>query len=262
MREWWSKISRILHGRRTIDKDLSEEMGSHLDFLTDENIVLGMPPDEARAAARRHFGNLTRTQELAKETWRFPRLETILPDIRYGLRGIRKSPSFALVVILTLALGIGANTAIFSVVYAVLLRPLPYPNGERLVWLGESTPKAPGISVTWINFQHWRNESNAFENMAGFANADLTMTGKGDAVLLHAGVVTSSFFPMVGAKPLLGRLFTESDDRPGAAPTVVVTPEFWQSTLGGDPGVVGASLALNGKAYQIIGVLRPGLKFF
>ena len=262
MREWWSKISQILGGRRTLDDDLSEELRSHLDFLIEENTARGMPPEEARAAARRHFGNLTRTRELAYETWQFRRVETVLQDIRYSLRAVRRSPSFSLVLILTLALGIGANTAIFSVVYSVLLRPLPYPAGERLVWLGESAPRVPDMSVTWINFQHWRNESNAFENMAGFANADVTMTGRGDAVLIHAGVVTSSFFQMLGARPLLGRLFSESDDRPGAAPTVVVTPEFWQSTLGGDPGVVGASLPLNGKSYQIIGVLRPGLKFF
>ena len=262
MREWWSKVRGVLSLRRGLDDDIGEETRAHLDLMIDENIGRGMPPEEARAAARRRFGNLTRTRERANEAWQFPRVETMLQDIRYGLRGIRKSPSFSLVVILTLALGIGANTAIFSVVYSVLLRPLPYPAGERLVWLGESTPKAPGISVTWINFQHWRNESNAFENMAGFANVDLTMTGRGDAVLTHAGVVTSSFFQMMGARPLLGRLFTESDDRPGAAPTVVVTPEFWQSALGGNPRVVGASLALNGKSYQIIGVLRPGLKFF
>src|ERR1700687_5986576 len=262
MREWWSKISQILHGRRVLHDDLSEELRSHLDFLIEENITLGMSPEEARAAARRHFGNLTRTRERANEAWQFLRVETILQDIRRGLRGIRKSPSFSLVVILTLALGIGANTAIFSVVYSVLLRPLPYPAGERLGLLGGSTPQAPGISVTWINFRHWRDQSNAFENMAGFANADLTMTGRGDAVFTHAGVVASSFFQMTGAGTLLGRLFTESDDRPGAALTVVVTPEFWQSALGGDPGVVGASLALNGKSYQMSGVLRPGLKFF
>ena len=261
MREWWSKISRIL-GRRVLDDDLSEELRSHLDFLIEENIALGMPPEEAQTAARRHFGNLTRTRELGIEAWQFPRLETILQDIRYGLRGIRRSPTFSGAVILTLALGIGANTAIFSVVYSVLLRPLPYLSGDRLVCLGESAPGAAGISVTWINFEQWRNDSSAFENMAAFANADLTLTGRGDAVLAHAGVVTSSFFQMTGARSALGRLFTESDDRPGAAPTVVVTPEFWRSALGGDPGVVGASLALNGKSYQIIGVLGPGLKFF
>jgi len=140
-----------------------------------------------------------------RKAWQLPTLEAILRDIRHGLRGIRKAPGFSFIVIVTIALGIGANTAIFSVVYAVLLRPLPYPAGERLVWLGESVPKAPVMSVTWINFQHWRNESAAFEDMAGFENADLTLTGRGDAVLTHAGEVSSSFFPMTGAKPLEGR---------------------------------------------------------
>jgi len=262
MDEWWSKVRCVLGLRRGLDHDLGEEMRAHLDFMIEENIARGMPPDEAKVAARRHFGNLTRVRELANEAWQFPQVETILQDIRYGLRSIRRSPSFSLIVILTLALGIGANTAIFSVVYSVLLRPLPYPAGERLVWLGESTPKAPGFSVTWINFQHWRNENDAFENMAAFANADLTLTGRREAVLMHAGVVTSSFFQMTGARPLLGRLFNESDNLPGAAPTVVVTPEFWQNALGGDPGALGSSVTLNGKGYQIIGILRPGLKFF
>jgi putative ABC transport system permease protein len=262
MREWWSKICGALHLRSGLDSELSDEMQAHLDMMAAENVERGMSPDEARAAARRQFGNLTRTEEKAREAWQFPRLETILQDIRYGLRGIRRSPSFSLVVILTLALGIGANTAIFSVVYSVLLRPLPYPNGERLVWLGESTAQAHGISITWINFQHWRGENDSFENMAGFANEDLTLTGRGDAVLTHAGLVTSSFFQITGTKPLLGRLFTDGDDTPGAAPTVVVTADFWQRKLGGDSKVVGESLELDGKSYEVVGVLKPGLKFF
>jgi putative ABC transport system permease protein len=220
-REWLSKISRVLHLRRGLDDDLSDEMYSHLDFLIEENIARGMPPAQARAAARRHFGNQTTTRELAHEAWQFPKIETILQDLRYALRGICRSPSFALLIILTLALGIGANTAIFSVVYSVLLRPLPYPGGERLVELEESTPSASGISVTYINFQHWRSENHSFENMAGFHTATFTLTGRGDAILTHAGVVSSSFFHLTGSRPLLGRLFTEADDRPGAAPAVV-----------------------------------------
>src|SRR5437870_8511077 len=141
MREWWSKLARALHLRRGLDDDLSDEMRAHLELMTDDNLERGMPPGEACAAARRHFGNLTRTQERAREAWQFPRLETFLQDIRYGLRGIRKAPSFSLVVIFTLALGIGANTAIFSVVYSVLLRPLPYPHGERLVRLDRKSTR-------------------------------------------------------------------------------------------------------------------------
>jgi len=262
MREWWSKICRALHLQNGLENELSDEIEAHLDLLAADNMERGMPPEEARAAARRAFGNMTRTQEKAREAWQFPRFETVLEDIRYGLRGIRKSASFSVVVILTLALGIGANTAIFSVVYSVLLRPLPYPNGERLVWLGESTSNEPGISVTWINFEHWRQESDSFLNMAAFATTDLTLTGRGDAVLTHAGLVTSSFFELTGAKPALGRLFTDADDTPGAAPTAVVTADFWQRNLGGDANVVGQTLRLNGRSYEIIGMLRPGLRFF
>jgi predicted permease len=261
MREWWAKISRALHLRRGLDDDLSEEMQTHLGLIAAENIEHGMPPDEARAAARRRFGNVTATQERAREAWQFPRLETIFQDIRYGLRGMRKSPSFSLVVILTLALGIGANTAIFSVVYSVLLRPLPYPHGERLIWLGESTSKAAGISVTWINFEHWRHDSDSFENMAAFADEDLTLTGRGDAVLTHEQLVTSSFFQLTGARPALGRLFTDIDDSPGAVPTVVATADCWQRKLDGDANVARESVVLDGTSYQIIGVLSPGFQF-
>jgi predicted permease len=261
MREWWSKICRALHLRRGLANDLSEEMQAHLDLMTADNTERGMTPDEARSAARRSFGNVTRTQENAREAWQFPRLETILQDIRYGLRGIRRSLGFSLVVILTLALGIGANTSIFSVVYSVLLRPLPYPHGERLVRLGESTGQFAGIAVTWINFQHWRAENTAFENMAASTATDLTLTGRGDAVLVHAQLVTSNMFQLLGMKPALGRLFADADDKPGAAPTVILTADFWQSRLGGDPHVIGESLELNGTSYQIIGVLSPGAKF-
>jgi putative ABC transport system permease protein len=261
MREGWSKLLRALHLRRDLDRDLSEEMQTHLDLITADHLDRGMSADEARAAARRSFGNLTRTHENAREAWQFPRLETVLRDIRYGLRGIRKAPGFSFLVILTLALGIGANTAIFSVVYSVLLRPLPYPHSERLVWLGESTGKAAGISITWINFQHWRSENNAFEDMALFAGEDFTLTGHGDALITHAQEVTSGFFALTGGKPLLGRLFTPDDDKTAAAPTVVLTANFWQSVLGADPQVVGKSLDLNGKSCQVIGVLQPGFKF-
>lgn len=261
LHEWLSKLSRVLQQRRGLDDELGEEMRSHLDFLIEDNIARGMPPADARVVARRHFGNETAARERAHEAWQFPRIETVLQDLRYALRGIRRSPSLSLIVILTLALGIGANTAIFSAVYSVLLRPWPYPGGERLVELEESTPSGSGISVTWINFQHWRSENHSFEDMAGFHTADFTLTGHGDAILTHAAVVTSSFFHLTGSRPLLGRLFSESDDRPGAAPTVLLSHEFWARMLGGDPSVLGSTLTLDGKTYQIVGVLRPGLRF-
>ena len=262
MPEWWSKLRRTLSGRRGLAADLNAEIESHLAFEIQENLARGMSPDDARSAARRHVGNLTRIEERAREAWSFPRIETFIQDLRYGLRGIRRSPGFSLVVIVTLALGIGANTAIFSVVNSVLLRPLPYPAAERLVWLGESDPKAEGISVTWVNYQHWRKENHSFEEMAGFHTAHLTLTGRGEPLFTRAGVVTSGFFRLVGAKPLLGRLFNTSEDRPGGIPTVVLSHRFWVDKLGADPRVQGAPLVLDGKPYEVAGVLPPGLRFF
>jgi putative ABC transport system permease protein len=262
LREWWSKLRRILTGRRSLSADLNAEIGAHLEFEIRENIARGMPPDEARRAARRHFGNLTQVQERATESWTFPALETIAQDLRYGLRGLRRSPGFSLVVALTLALGIGANTAIFSVVNAVLLRPLPYPAAERLVELGESDPKAEGISVTWVNYQHWRNENHSFEDMAGFHTAHLTLTGRGEPLLGRAATVTSGFFGLTGAQPLLGRVFGDADDRPGAPLTAVLGYRFWIDKLGADPHILGASLTLNGQPYGVLGVLPQHFGFF
>jgi putative ABC transport system permease protein len=257
MREWWSKLHRVVW-RRALDEELAEEMRAHADLMADDNLARGLSPQEARTAAQRSFGNMTAVQERAREAWRFPKLESLLHDLRCGLRAIRQSPGFSLVVILTLALGIGANTAIFSVVYSVLLRSLPYPSGNRLVMLGENAGKGIGISVTWINYQHWRAENHAFEDMAAFVSGtDLTMTGRGETVLTHGALVTSNYFHLVGARPIQGRLLTADDDRVGAPSTVLLTYDFWVKRLGADPRAVGSSLALNGKANTIVGILRP-----
>ena len=262
MREWWSKIRATLASRSALSSDLHDEMEAHLELEIEDRIARGAPPGEARADARRHLGNLTGIQERSRESWTFPSLDTLFQDLRYGLRGIRRSPGFALAVILTLALGIGANTAIFSVVNAVLLRPFPYPATERLVILGESDPKAEGISVTWINYQHWRAENHTFEQMAAFQTAHLTLTGRGQALFTRAGLVTSEFFSLVGARPLLGRTFEPAEDRHGVPLTAVLGHEFWAGKLGADPAILGATLALDGKAYRVLGVLPPGIEFF
>jgi putative ABC transport system permease protein len=188
-------------------------------------------------------------------------VETVAQDLLYGIRGIWRSPAFTATVVLTLALGIGANTALFSVVHAVLLSPPHYPSGERLVQLWERTD-GQDLPVSWINFQHWRTENHTLEDLAGFESADLTLTGRGDALVAHAGVVSTGFFRLTGWPLLSGRSFNDADDRPGAAPVVVLTGEFWARVLGGNPSVIGTSLVLDGKAYQVVGVIPPDLKFF
>jgi len=262
MGTWRSKIGNALGRRRSLASELEEEMDSHLQFLIDENLEQGMTPDQARNAALREFGNTTSVRERSYESWQFPKFESLLQDLHYALRGIVRKPAFSLIVILTLAVGIGANTAIFSTVYAVLLKPLPFPSGERLVWLGESNAKATGISVTWINFEHWQGENRSFEGMAGFQNVDLTLTGRGQAALTHAGLVTNLFFQLTGSRPMLGRLFTAHDDEPQSPATVVVTERFWARTLSSDPEIVGKTITLNGSAHEVVGVLARDPGFF
>jgi predicted permease len=262
MREAWAKIRSLFSSRRDLAGELSEEMKAHLQFLIDENIERGMTREDAERAAHREFGNQVKVSERAYTAWQFPSLETILQDVRYGIRGILRAPAFALIVILTLAVGVGANTAIFSAVYSVLLKPLPFPSGQRLVWLGEDVPNADGVAVTWLNFQYWQAENHSFEAMAGYRTGDYTLTGHGQAVLTHAGVVTSQFFALTGSRAVLGRLFTASDDDPHAPPVVVVNQAFWAKTLGADARIVGKTLMLDGTAYEIIGVLPRDPEFF
>jgi putative ABC transport system permease protein len=262
MLQWWSKLERVLGRKRNLADELEQEIDAHLQFLIDENRQQGMTLEEAGAVAQREFGNATTTRERTYQSWQFPTFESLLQDLRYAARGIWKARVFSFIVILTLAVGIGANTAIFSAVYAVLLKPLPFPSGERLAWLGESSAKASGISVTWINFEHWRMENHSFESMAGFEKADLTLTGRGQAVLTRAGVVTNEFFQLTGSRPIMGRLFTASDDEPQSAATVVVTRAYWAKTLSADPQIVGKTMTLNGSAYIVIGVLARDPDFF
>lgn len=257
MREFLSKFRSLFTGRESISEDLEQEIQANIELATQDRLADGMSHEQARAAAARHFGNTTRIKENAREAWTFPRFETFLQDIRYGVRSLRGQKALAIIVILTLALGIGATASISSVVYYALLRPLPYPNGERLVWLGESTAKAQGISVTWVNYQHWRAENHSFEKMAAFEGSGQTLTGLGEPLLARALLVTPGFFPLLGERPLLGRTFTDADERPGAPATIVLTHRFWATRLKGNFDVLGKTFDLDGRPYQIIGVLPP-----
>lgn len=182
-------------------------------------------------------------------------------DLRYSWRSIRTHPVFSFLVILILALGIGANTAVFSVVSAVLLQLPPYPAGERLTQIWE-TGSGQRLPVSRINFQHWRAENHSFEEMAGTATAVLTLTGRGEPALTHVGLVDAAFFRLTGWQPLAGQLPAPLDDRPGAPLKAVVTYEFWKTRLHAATDAMGSSLVLDRKPYVLIGILPPGLRYF
>ena len=262
MREWLAKLRTLLARRRDLEDELREEITAHIDCATQENIERGMTPDAAHAAACRHFGNPTLTTERAQEAWMFTAWEVFAQEVRQTLRGIRRSRGFSLIVILTLALGMGANTAIFSVVYSVLLKPLPFPAGDRLVRLGESSEKAHGFSVSWMNYQHWRQDNHSFEDLAAFEQLHMTLTGRDEPLLIRAAAVTPSFFELVGLRPVAGRLLDAGDGEPRAPAVLVVSQNFWTAKLGGNANVLGTILDLDGMPYQVIGVASSDLGFF
>lgn len=251
-----------LLGIRRGDTELTEELELHLAMHVEDNIRSGMSPEEARRQALIKLGGMARTKEIYRDRNRLPLLETLLQDLRYGARMLRKNPGFSTIAVVTLALGIGANTAVFSVVRAVLLKSLPYPDPERLVALSEYQVHNGGQSVSWMDFREWQAQTTAFESIAVYRPHHFVLTGLDKPDMLRAGEVTSGFFPLLGTQTVLGRTFVPDDDRAGAARTTVLSYSFWRTRLGGDPAALGRTLRLDDTAYTIIGVLPPNFKFF
>jgi putative ABC transport system permease protein len=188
-------------------------------------------------------------------------MQTFWQDIRYGIRMLAKSPGFTAVVILTLALGIGANTALFSVVNGVLLNPLPYKQPEQLVALYARTPEFMRSSISYPNFLDWRRDNHSFSSIAAFRSEDYNLTGMGDAQRLSANMISASFFPVLGVNPIAGRVFTEQEDRVGAAPVALISEGLWKRKFGSSPDAVGKSLTLNGASYTIVGVIPASFHY-
>ena len=192
-------------------------------------------------------------------------MENLYQDLRFALRALRKSPGFAAVTIGVLALGIGANTAIFSVVHAVLLKPLPFPDAERIVVVPHTPPQDifPGrkyFSVSPANYYDWKAQNDVFSHMAMVAGGRATLTGSGEPASVSAYYVTSEFFPVMGARPLMGRVFTASDDEPGQD-VAIISEEMWKSRFGASPSVVGSTMIVDGKSHAIVGVLPEKLAY-
>ncbi|MEN3331160.1 MAG: hypothetical protein V7641_525 [Blastocatellia bacterium] len=256
---------RLLYYRRRseVDADLEEEMRFHLQMKTEENLANGMSAEEASQAARRQFGNPTWLREESREMWSFRSIETLLQDLHFGLRMLRKNPGFTAVAVLTLALGIGANSAIFSLVNGILLRPLPYAQPDRLVRLIQANAKL-GLD-TWglsqADFATYRDQSQTLETVAAYANGGVNLTGDGEAERLLITNVTADFFNVLGINPAFGRTFRGGEDAPGKNGVCVLSYGLWQRRFGGDPQIIGKTLNLNQTATEVVGIMPAGFKF-
>jgi putative ABC transport system permease protein len=253
---------RALRRRETVINDIDREMRLHLELQMDANIKAGMSPTEAREKAMRSFGNLNRAVDAAYDVKGGGIFETLAQDIRYGLRMLAKHKAFTSIAIITLALGIGANTAIFSVVNELLLRPLPYRDADRIVTVWEVSPEGRHQnSTSRANFRAWQEQTHSFNYMAAFSDQRLNLTGTGEPEELSVQFTTPDFFKILGVEPILGRTFLPEDNNAGQSPVAVLSYGLWQRRFGGQANLVGQPITLNDTAYTVIGVMPPSFQF-
>jgi len=255
----WRRLIFYLR-RNRFDRELEEEMRFHLEMKAEENAEAGIEPEEARYAAQRQFGNQTLLWEVSRDMWSYRILETFAQDLRYGLWMMLKNPGFTAVAALTLALGIGANTAIFTVVNAVLLQPLPFHEPERLVRVWRSSAEDDRTALSFPDFADIRAKQTVFERMAAWRSGDCTLTGQGDPVNLSGLVVTAELFPLLGVTPQLGRGFTPEEDQAGNR-AVILSHSLWQNRFNSDPNVAGKTVTINSQSYNVAGVMPAEFKF-
>jgi len=255
-------LSRNLFASRRVEADLSQEIHCHLQMLTEENIRAGMTQEEAQRAARLEFGGIEQVKEQVRDERIGNWLRSVLSDCRYGLRQLRNNPGFTAAAVIVLALGIGANASLFSVVNGVLLRPLPFPHPEQLVILRESKPNFATGSVSYPNFLDWQRENRTFTSMSVMRGGrSLILTGIGEAEQINAVLLGPGFFEQLGVNPALGRTFAEDEVRIGGAPTVMLSAAFWERKFGSAHDVLGKTITLEGKDYSIIGVVPASFDF-
>jgi predicted permease len=269
MMEWFNILRarlRALFRRESVLHDIEEELRIHVEMETETNIKRGMPPEEARAAALKSFGALSRKTELGYDIRGGGWMETLWQDMRYGARMLWKKPGFTLVAVLTLALGIGANTAIFTLVNAVFLKPLAVAEPARLMSVFGTDEKNRGaqtdyIPMSWPNFKDYRDQNDVFTGMIAFQNIVLNFSGGVEPELIGGIIVTGNYFDLLGVKAAIGRTFLpEEDSTPGTHPVVVLSYGAWQRRFGGDPAIVGRAIKLNGLDYTVVGVAAEGFK--
>ena len=271
MREWWQRLRGTVAGRPSLADELREEMEAPLEMEVQENVSRGMPAEEARRAARREFGNRTQIQERAVEAWAFRGLENLLQDLRYGARMLRRNPGVTLAAVLSLGLGIGASTAVFSIAEALMFRALPVKQPQELVVVRFDDPwhDVPNYTLPYPMFEAKEVLGRFFAEVAAVCPIDranlmvrprLAGDGPGftDPNTVHFNLVSGSYFPLLGIQAAMGRTFTADDDRvPGGHPVAVISHRYWARRLGSDREAVGRTLALNGTTFTIVGVMPP-----
>ncbi|HKV62094.1 MAG TPA: ABC transporter permease [Candidatus Acidoferrum sp.] len=264
----WLKIffSRVLAllRKRHLDDELSAELQSHLETLTEENIRRGMSPEEARYAARREFGGLEQAKEAHKQLRSLPAIENFARDLRLGIRVLSKSPGFTAVAVITLALGIGANTAVFSLVNAALIRRPPYHDPQQLLLLTETLPQLGGndeVGVAAAEYLDYRDQNRCFSQVAAYEKEGFNLTGDGTPLRVQAAGVSASAFPLLVVSAQIGRTFTEEEDRDGAPGVVLLSDSLWRNLYNASPYILGKTIRLDEKPFTIVGVMPPGFQF-
>lgn len=253
---------RSLLRHSQIERELDEELRFHLEARIQHEIAAGRTPEEARYTALRAMEGMEQHKEECRDMRRMNLIDNLIRDVRYALRTLARSPGFTLVALLALALGIGANTAVFSVVNGVLLRPLPYADPDRLVTIFTSRPHSERGNASLAEFLDWKAASHSFETLDAVDRSRFTLTGDGEAVQIIGLSVTASFFETLKARPLLGRTFASGEDQPGRDLTVVLSEHLWRRRYGSNPDIVGKTVTLEGRPHTVIGVMPASFEFW
>ena len=241
------------------DRELDEELRDYLDAAANVKMRAGVPRDEAVRAARMEMGSLESVKEEVRAVGWESAVQTVWQDVRFALRMLTKSPGFAVVTILTLALAIGANTAIFSAVYAVLLKPLPFKDADRLAFIEKKNPPRgwDRNTISPAEILAWRDQSRAFEDMAAYTQRHCVLTGAAEAEEDPCEVISSNLFPILGVAPIRGRTFSADEDKPEGPRVAILSYALWQRRFAADENVIGRSVDIDGASYTIVGIMPP-----
>jgi predicted permease len=262
----WVQMSHFVRNllrRGRVERDLSDELDGYAELLVQEKVTQGMSRDDARRAVRRELGPVERVKDHVRDERVGAWLDMLRQDARFGVRSLIRRPGFTVVAVLTLGVGIGATTAIFSLIDSVLLKPLPFKDPERLAMVWEVRPRfnQPRIQVSPANYLDWEKQAQSFESLAALSNAFVNLTGNGAPERLPAALVTPNLFPTLGVEPLAGRWFVAPEGAPGQTAFAVLSYELWQRRFGADRGVVGQTIRLDGEPHRVVGIMPRGFQF-